>query len=278
MWLDASLVEEPSRSNSLKSIIAPHAGYSYSGSTAAYAYKHIERTSVKVIIILGPSHHVYFTKPQISSVNVLETPLGNLTVNNLIRDELLSTGLFDSCPLDVDEAEHSIEMHLPYIAKVAATSTTSTGEPIITVLPILVGNLSESVATRCGEVMARYFDDPDILFIISSDFCHWGRRFQYQPFEAWRSGCQQIHQYISWLDHQGMSLIEAKDRAGFTAYLEETNNTICGRYPIILLLATIEKSSLNVNIKFVRYAQSSAVTAKNDSSVSYASAIVECVT
>mmetsp|Transcript_24642 Transcript_24642/g.24874 ORF Transcript_24642/g.24874 Transcript_24642/m.24874 type:complete len:240 (-) Transcript_24642:82-801(-) len=213
-WLDKSAASETKTSKKIKSIIAPHAGYSYSGPTAAYAYQSIDTSTAKVIFILGPSHHVHFTKPQITSADTLETPLGNLTVNTAIRDQLLHTGLFEVCNREVDEDEHSIEMQLPYLAKVIHTGTAieTETENKITVVPIMVGSLCDTAAVRCGEALVRYFDQPDVLFVISSDFCHWGKRFRYQPFEPYDSGCQQIHQYISHLDKQGMTLIEAKVR------------------------------------------------------------------
>ena len=74
-----------------------------------------------------------------------------------------------------------------------------------------------------------------------------------------------------------MTLIEARDRQGFRAYLERTENTICGRYPIAVFLETLEAlcaTGPSAAIQFLRYKQSSAVQSKRDSSVSYASAAV----
>ena len=72
-----------------------------------------------------------------------------------------------------------------------------------------------------------------------------------------------------------MSLIEAEDFKGFTEYIEETQNTICGRHPIQLLLALIEEAKKeglgDFETKFVQYAQSEPVTEKMGCSVSYAS-------
>ena len=69
----------------------------------------------------------------------------------------------------VDEEEHSIEMHLPYVAKVMETRR---GQ--YTVVPILVGALSEEKEIFYGKLLSKYLADPDNLFVISSDFCHWG--------------------------------------------------------------------------------------------------------
>ena len=65
----------------------------------------------------------------------------------------------------------------------------------------------------------------------SSDFCHWGSRFHFQSHDRSKG---QVHEYISWLDHAGMEIIESQDPDAFAKYLDETNNTICGRYPILV--------------------------------------------
>jgi AmmeMemoRadiSam system protein B len=82
-----------------------------------------------------------------------------------------------------------------------------------------------------------------------------------------------IHAYISEMDHAGMRMIEDCDLNGFKRYLNETRNTICGRNPIRVLLALLQKSN-HFKTRFVKYAQSSAVTSPQDSSVSYATAVV----
>ncbi len=88
--------------------------------------------------------------------------------------------------------------------------------------------------------------------MVSSDFCHWGEHFDYQP----HSKQAPIFEYINALDSKGMALIEKHDLKGFTAYLDETKNTMCGRNPIKVLLSTINHSKLKLSTKFVQYDQS----------------------
>ena len=135
------------------------------------------------------------------------------------------------------------------------------------------------------------------VFVVSSDFCHWGRRFGYQPRGGGGAGgsgdpertcmaaaCDHggaIHRCIAALDREGMRCVEAKDGAAFRAYLARTRNTICGRRPIGLLLETMRQveaaqqgAGHKFNVGFVRYARSSLCTGPRDSSVSYASALI----
>lgn len=93
-------------------------------------------------------------------------------------DTLKATGEFEFMHLSVDEAEHSIEMQLPYIAKVMADFKDS-----FTIVPILVGSLTVGEEALYGSILAPYLSDPQNLFVISSDFCHWGQRFRYTYYD-----------------------------------------------------------------------------------------------
>uniref|UniRef100_A0AAV1V6R3 Protein MEMO1 n=1 Tax=Peronospora matthiolae TaxID=2874970 RepID=A0AAV1V6R3_9STRA len=212
-----------------------------------------------------PSHHFYLRGCAVSTAHEYETPLGNIVLDREVNEKLVDSGKFATMSMDVDEDEHSIEMHLPFIYQVMNGRE-------FTAVPILVGNTKSETDEEYGKILAPYLESDENLFVISSDFCHWGPRFRYQPHD---STYGEIHEYIKYLDHQGMGFIERLDAEGFTRYLEETNNTICGRHPISLLLHSILASQkLKYKLKFVKYAQSSACMRYGDSSVSYASAIV----
>ena len=98
-----------------------------------------------------------------------------LSLSAPVYSELSSTGHFEQMSQNVDEEEHSIEMHLPYVAKVMEAQRDR-----YTIVPILVGALSEEKEVFYGKLLSKYLADPDNLFVISSDFCHWGERRQKQ--------------------------------------------------------------------------------------------------
>ena len=74
-------------------------------------------TSSKRVFLLGPSHHLYLEKAALTKCTHYGTPLGNLPIDATTTAELHKTGQFDWMTQDVDEDEHSLEMHLPYIYK-----------------------------------------------------------------------------------------------------------------------------------------------------------------
>ena len=102
---------------------------------------------------------------------------------------LISTGEFKRLDLSVDEEEHSIEMQLPFLAKVMERCDLElivfqliyywiiilSVKSNFTVVPIMVGDLKGDKGTNYGKILSPYLEDPENLFVISSDFCHWGR-------------------------------------------------------------------------------------------------------
>lgn len=246
-----------------------HAGFSYSAPTAAFAYKHVNPASISRVFILGPSHHHHTKQCQLTRHAYYATPIGDMAVDAQTVRELRERGdsrLFDVMSERVDEDEHSIEMHLPFVHFVLGGGT-------YTIVPILVGTLSSQLERELAVLLTPYFLAPGTLFVVSSDFCHWGRRFGYQP----TSPPLPIHRAIQQMDEAGMAVVEAGGSDAWRDYIKRTDNTVCGRHPIGLLLAVREeagKKGVGLGVRWVRYAQSSAVVEMSDSSVSYASAVV----
>lgn len=308
----------------LRAVLAPHAGYRYSGSIAAHAYEVMAQylqvseqrgtPTLTRVIVLGPSHHVHLTNIAVSNAFQLETPLGALAVDRAAAESLVSSGSVRYTSQAEDENEHSIEMHLPFIAFVvqvlsramakgaanaARAPSTSAVIPGVSVLPIMVGSLTLEREREFGALLAPLIRDERTLTVVSSDFCHFGQRFRYCPKPE--PGLP-LHRSIEALDRRGMALIESRDHGAFSSYLAETRNTICGRHPIGLLMAALDiidgstgdTGGANANakaeraagdgqpsaargkhrIRFVAYAQSNQAADASDSSVSYAAAIV----
>jgi AmmeMemoRadiSam system protein B len=173
----------------------------------------------------------------------------------------------------VDEEEHSLEMQLPFIFAAMSGST----QPYV-IVPVMVGQLGKTLGPRIGQVLGPYLDDPSNFFVISSDFCHWGKRFSYQPYDsqAIKKGTP-LWTGIEQLDREGMANILTQDPNTFTQYIKRTGNTICGKNPILVLLHAIQyaqhKSTFTTH--FTHYAQSSRCQdVHRDSSVSYAAGVL----
>lgn len=172
-------------------IIAPHAGYAYSGPAAGYAYKSLDLSKAKRIFILHPSHHHHLSVAALPVVQGYLTPLSTEPLPldlDLIQKLSTITATtsqnrqirFTTMSRDVDEAEHSAEMQLPYIhrllQKLYPDQSPSTYPPLV---PIMVGGTSPATEKALGTILAPYIADDTNAFVISSDFCHWGSRFGY---------------------------------------------------------------------------------------------------
>jgi len=257
-WLDIAQVTD----TAARGIISPHAGYSYSGPPAAYGFINMDKSKIKRVFVLGPSHHYYLSRCALSRMNTYDTPLGPITLDRKIIDDLHATGHFDWMSKDADEAEHSIEMQLPYIRKMM-------GDQNFTLVPILVGSTDAQSEKQYGELLAPFLEDKSNFFVISSDFCHWGKRFNYWYYNE---SDGEIFESIEKLDRDGMSAVESGEPDTFYSYLKKTKNTICGRHPIGIFMQMIKVGSKE-NIKFIHYAQSNKCKSQKDSSVSYAVAV-----
>jgi len=249
-----------------RAIIAPHAGFSYSGPTAAFSYKYINIENITTLFLLGPSHFASFDCGGLTEATYFETPCGNITIDTDIIQKLHQTGSFIKISKQIDEKEHSLEMHLPYIVKCITSRN-----PAIKLVPIMVGSLSKANQNLMGKILSPYLDDPQNLFIVSSDFCHWGDRFSYTRYDSKHGP---IFKSIEALDRKGMEAISTQDPENFRTYLSATRNTICGRIPILVFLEAIHQSQVRHSLEFVHYTQSSQVKDLDDSSVSYAAGVL----
>ncbi|KAI3388802.1 hypothetical protein SNEBB_010789 [Seison nebaliae] len=256
-----------------KAIIGPHAGYSYSGSNAGHVYRSLlQNDTVQTIFLLGPSHHVSFDGCGVSVCEEYETPFGNIKLNQMIADELVnenkksSVKTFQKLTRKIEEDEHSLEMHLPFI-KYIMSNRPETWK----LVPIMVGHTNQMHHEAIGNILIRYFMDPQTVFIISSDFCHWGSKFNYIE----RNNSLPISESIKELDMEGIKFIVNLDYEGFVNYLKRTSNTICGRNPIMIFLFIINKLRKEgydqFELKLQKYNQSNQAQNIHDCSVSYAS-------
>ena len=239
-----------------KVLIGPHAGYTYSAATLAEMYKQIP-ADTRTIVLLGPSHKIRLDGISVSECKEFETPIGNVEIDRLSCKSLLKSRLVSRINLDEQENEHSLELHLPFIKHVVRNCK---------LIPILVGHLNQPTLKETAQLFLEYFRDPSCLFIVSSDFCHYGSRFNYVPFASDKNASELIQQ----LDMRAVDAI-SKSRAHFEQYLKQTQNTICGRNPILLVLEVIELAKMKSKIELLHYKQSGMIKSLKDSSVSYAS-------
>jgi len=145
-----------------KAIIAPHAGYIYSGQTAASIYSIVGKLKSQInrVVLLGPTHRVYVKGIALASNTHFATPLGNIPVDTAILSELENNYPYVQFLDAAHEQEHSLEVHLPFLQKILDD---------FTLIPILVGDAEpEQVAALLNEL----WGGDETLIVISSDLSH----------------------------------------------------------------------------------------------------------
>ena len=253
----------------VKSIIVPHAGYHFCGQTMAQSFINIVPDNYNRIVILGPSHHEYFQGCGLTSFDKFDTPLGPLNIDvKYIKKLLKKSDLFFEVERSVDIKEHSIEMELPFLKYIFKDKELS-------IIPIIVGDNDFYTNNKIAEALYELYEDKSTLFVISSDFCHWGRNFGFMSYDK---KFENIWESIEDLDKQALNIIKEINSEKLDKYFKRTKNTICGRNPIIISLSIVEKFKKNHKSKIVEYniagyAQSNKVKSMYETSVSYAAVV-----
>ena len=268
-YLSKSKSEKVSKNGNLKSIIVPHAGYRFSGQTASKSFIHIDPSKFDRVVILGPSHHEYFQGCGLTPFEIFDTPLGKVKVDtNYINKLLKIKGLFFKLSQSVDLQEHSIEMEMPFLKYIFR-------EKDFSIIPIVVGDNDLKTNNEIGKALLELYEDPKTLFVISSDFCHWGKNF---GFTYYNKKFDNIWESTEDLDKQALDIISEIDSKKLDEYFRRTRNTICGRNPISIALTVIENykkknSDRKISFDTVGYAQSNKVKNSYETSVSYAAVV-----
>jgi len=147
-----------------KAIIAPHAGYIYSGAIAASVYARVAQGHdiINKVVLLGPSHRVPLKGLAASAMSYFATPLSKIPVDQQAIEAILS--LPQVSILEAAHAtEHSLEVQLPFLQEVLGD---------FSVIPLVVGEASPE---EVGEVLDRLWGGPETLIVISSDLSHYYR-------------------------------------------------------------------------------------------------------
>ncbi|MBO6948595.1 MAG: AmmeMemoRadiSam system protein B [Rhodospirillales bacterium] len=154
---DAGQVDGPAP----KAIIAPHAGYRYSGAIAAKAYALLKPVADQItrVVLLGPCHRVAVRGLALSGADYFETPLGRIEIDKDAEAEIRDMAQVAVFP-PTHEAEHALEVHLPFLQELLGD---------FKLVPIVVG---EASPVQVAEVLSKLWGGPETLIVISSDLSH----------------------------------------------------------------------------------------------------------
>lgn len=195
-----------------KALIAPHAGYIYSGPVAATAYRHLipGRECIRRVVLLGPAHRLPFRGLALPSVSAFETPLG---VVPLDRRAVRRIATLPQVVVrdDAHAGEHSLEVHLPFLQEALES---------FTLVPLTVG---AATPEEVAEVLDELWGGEETVIVVSSDLSH------YEDYDTARE-----------LDEHTARLVEA------LRFEELRRQDACGCDPIRGLLLAARRRGLSV--------------------------------
>jgi len=239
--------------NNVIALILPHAGYQWSGQTAAFGIKTTGK-KYKRIVVIGPSHIT--AMEEILSVprfTHYETPLGQTPLDTEFINKLLEFPMFQNVP-QAHKYEHSVQIELPLLQHHFQS---------FKFVPIVAGSCSLETIDKAAAIVGGLIDK-ETLIIASSDFVHYGRVHRYVPFT------ENIPERIRELDMGAVEEIRRLDSKGFLEYKAHTGATICGYIPIAILLSALDAG---VKAELIKYTTSGELTGDFTNSVSYLSIV-----
>lgn len=195
-----------------KAIIAPHAGYIYSGPIAASAYARLNsvRESISRVVLIGPSHRVAFQGLAVSNADTFTTPLGSIELDKEAIESLQSLR-FVGYLEQAHALEHSLEVHLPFLQQVLRH---------FKLVPIVAGDASPH---QVSQVIEKLWGGDETLIVISSDLSH------YHDYSTAQRLDKHTSELIEQLDYQHLSSEQA-----------------CGKVPVSGLLKVLQDKSLKI--------------------------------
>ena len=221
-------------------IIAPHAGYTYSGKTAAIAFSELKKA--ETFVILGPNHTGLGKQISVSDADYWETPLGKIQVDSELRKKLLEglgTGADDLAHLQ----EHSIEVQVVFLQFLF---------PRAKILPICIMENNLEKLKKFGCVLAETINEKEVSIVASSDFSH------FVPLENARKK-----------DLAAIGFIEKIDVEGFYKEVAEKKLSICGFAPIIIAMEYCRQKGYK-KASLLKYDSSATASGDESSVVGYA--------
>ena len=231
----------------LLALVCPHAGYKYSGLTAAHAYKLLLGTSYDTVIVVSPSHREIFDGASVYSGSAYQTPLGNLPVDDVLREEILRDSTVIHASLSGHRQEHAVEVQLPFLQLVLRD---------FKILPIVIGEQKRESCYHLGEKLAAAARGRKVLLVASTDLSH------FYPAATAEKLDRVIIDDIAKLDHGRMM-----------SDLETDRGEACGGGPAVAVMLAAKKLGANT-ATILHHSNSGDVTGDLREVVGYLSAAI----
>jgi len=242
---------EPVEGN-IFALISPHAGYDFSGSTAAWGYKLIKGRAYKTIVVIGPSHYYGFKGASIYPEGIFHTPLGDLEIDKEFTQKLLNKDSEIFFEPRAFEKEHSVEVQLPFLQKTLSN---------FKIVPVVMGDCSFTTCQKLANLIQQAIGQrQDVLVVASSDMYH---GYDYQEADI--------------IDNLTLSYLKNMDAGGLYNGLRQGKLQLCGGFPVVSTLILAKELGHN-KLKILEHTNSALVTGKKmkgNWTVGYTSCVID---
>jgi AmmeMemoRadiSam system protein B len=225
-------------------IIAPHAGYDYSGEVAAHAYRQLRGNAFDAVIVIGPSHRNFFRGVSVYPAGGYETPLGVVPIDETLAADLIGSGPIVSGMPEVHTQEHSVEIQLPFLQAALGG---------FKFVPLIMGDQNRDTCEKLAGAIVRAAETRKVLIVGSSDLSH------YHTYEK-----------AVVMDRRALDDLVRMDAAGLLEDLEAGFSEACGGGPAAVTVMAAQKLGAD-RAELMKYANSGDVTGDRSSVVGYAS-------
>ncbi|MDP2911649.1 MAG: AmmeMemoRadiSam system protein B [Candidatus Omnitrophota bacterium] len=239
--------KKPDIKGKIIALVAPHAGYEYSGQVAAYSFKQLEGSDFKKIIIISPSHYVSFAGMSVYNKGSFETPLGIVKIDEELANKIMAKDKRFIFYPEAHQKEHAIEVELPFLQRVYKDKD-------FKIVPITMGN-PESGDIRILSDALYDVMDKDTLLIISVDLSH------YYPYDT-----------AVKLDTNATSSIEKLDAEKMLQDINSHDTEIDAPIAVLGMIMFANRSGAKANL--IKYANSGDVTGDKSRVVGYSSIVI----
>jgi AmmeMemoRadiSam system protein B/AmmeMemoRadiSam system protein A len=244
-------VSQPAITDSILAVVAPHAGYQYSGPVAAYTYAQLKGHKYARVVVIAPSHYESFDYSSVYDGNAYATPLGNVPVDKAFARQLVKISstmkLSDKGHhVTADAQEHSVEVQLPWLQKVLGN---------FEIVPIVMGDQSYENSRALGLALTKLIKSEanpgDTLVFASSDLSHY-------------------HTYDDAvkIDHKTLNALQAWDYFSMSRNFQSRVWEACGGAPIVAAMIYAERMGAN-QARVLKYENSGDVTGDHSRVVGY---------
>lgn len=238
----------PKQVSDVLAIIAPHAGYVFSGEVAATAFNQIDtEKEYKDIFVIGSSHHSYFEGASVFCEGNFITPLGTVEVDTALAHKLITENPVLKNYNDAHWTEHSLEVQLPFLQY-------KMKKPF-RIIPIVIGTDSPAVCEKIAKALAPYFND-DNLFIISTDFSHYPKYTDAVKVDKLTTEAIESNSAKKLLE-----ILKSNEKLN----ISNLATSLCG-WTSVLTMLYITENLKNINISKLQYKNSGDITLYGDTS------------